>query len=512
MTQVNFITQRTPFKVELLPKPDKVDLIVFDFFCGFGGMGAGFEEVVDEEGDRQIVVAVGINHYENAIRSHMLNHPETNHFIEDVRTVEIEILLLILEAYKKVYKNAKFMIWASAPCQEHSIAKAGQPLDVDNRSLPNDIVRYIEILKPDRVGIENVRLFKDWGPLKAVGIKTHMDVEYPYTELKTHVSKKDKIERLTYKIDPERKGEFFKRWRKEICALGYKEDWTFINVADIGGYTSRDRLFGQFCDLSLGISWPVKTHDKYGRDGLPKWKSAKDIIDQEDLGESIFNRKKRLSENTISKILEEMKKTLKKGDDWHIHKYYGSGLNMSGKDDPIGTLRQKDCMYYIKFLFHNYGSSFSTSLHTAVPTIQTNPKAETVSYIFDGAYGGSISDLGRPVKTIVASQHKQPLEKLDVLIGLFDTDISNFLLPSDIEYIDSGAGIRSKYLDMVEFCVRNGIRDVFKRGLNLQELFRAQGFREDYKYFGTQTEAKMFIGNSVSPVASKELGKVFCLN
>lgn len=66
-------------------KPEKIQFIVVDSFCGAGGYTEGVESAVDADGDRIAVVIVGINHDEKAIASHKKNHPETIHFIEDIR-------------------------------------------------------------------------------------------------------------------------------------------------------------------------------------------------------------------------------------------------------------------------------------------------------------------------------------------------------------------------------------------------------------------------------------------
>lgn len=505
-----------PIRVERLANPDKVKLIVLDLFAGAGGVTEGLVKAVDKDGNRIIVVAIAVNHNKEAIESHELNHPNTIHFMEDVRKVNILLLKEILDAYKQIYKNAEVMMWFSAPCQEHSIAKAGQPLNAMNRTLPYEMLKYIDIINPDRIGVENVRQFKDWGPLIAIKKKEHAgDIEngiYPHTELKMWYDKKDKIEKIYYKGDPKRKAEYFNAWREDIKSYGYTEDWTFINAADLGAYTSRDRLFGQFCRPGASINWPKQTHCKKGSKGLLKWRPAKDVLDLEDHGGSIFSNKKRLVENTIGKILEEIKREVSNGNDGFIHKYYGNGINMSSLNEPVGTLRQKDCMYYVKLIFHQYGKSYTQSLDTTIGALATNPKANILTYIFNPAYGSSLHATDKPSVVITASQGKAPLSKLSVIKGAFDADISNFLSKDDIDFLEGRTELKSAYVELLEFCVLNNIRDVRKRGLKVPELLRVQGFPENYKFSGSATSAKSCIGNSVSPVVALELGESICLN
>ncbi len=48
-----------------------------------------------------------------------------------------------------------------------------------------------------------------------------------------------------------------------------------------------------------------------------------------------------------------------------------------------------------------------------------------------------------------------------------------------------------------------GIIDIKMRMLKVVELLKIQGFPADYKLYGTQTDHKKFIGNSVHPLVVK---------
>src|SRR6478609_3972401 len=239
----------------------KIDLepvfIVVDLFCGFGGTTLGFLQ----SGVAKVIACV--NHDPKAIKSHWLNHPEVKHFEEDIRTLDLTELVALVGHYRKLYPNAKLILWASLECTNFSKAKGGLPRNADSRTLADHLDRYILALDPDYVQIENVVEFMSWGPLDEDG---------------RPVSRK--------------KGTDWLRWRESIKDLGYDDDWRELNSADYGSYTSRNRLFGIFSKKGLPISWPAPTHSKKAKfgmfGGLEKWKAVKDVLDFTDEGVSIF--------------------------------------------------------------------------------------------------------------------------------------------------------------------------------------------------------------------------------
>src|SRR5690606_31434908 len=105
-----------------------------------------------------------------------------------------------------------------------------------------------------------------------------------------------------------RNGSEWMRWRRDINSMGYRDEWKELNSADFGAYTSRNRLFGCFAKGDLPIVWPAPTHAKNPKKeglfgaGLKKWMPVKDVLDFEDEGVSIFNRKKPLSPRTLERI------------------------------------------------------------------------------------------------------------------------------------------------------------------------------------------------------------------
>lgn len=264
-------------------------LLVVDLFCGAGGVTTGFSQVPG------VKIIACVNHDAKAIESHWKNHPEVVHFEEDIRTLDLSALKFLVSSYRRQYPEAKVILWASLECTNFSKAKGGQPRDGDSRTLADHLHRYVIAINPDYIQIENVVEFKSWGPLDAKG-----------KPINKHA------------------GEDYVRWCKEIDAHGYRNEWRELNSANFGAYTSRNRLFGMFARPELPIVWPEPTHTKKPEidPSLLGWKPVREVLDFEDQGNSIFNRKKPLSDNTLDRIMAGLIKYVAKGDKSFIAKYY----------------------------------------------------------------------------------------------------------------------------------------------------------------------------------------------
>lgn len=315
-----FILQHKPFTPQIVKNPEAIRYIVVDLFCGAGGTTTGYAKAKDKNGNPIAIIGACVNHDHKAIRSHWENHPEVYHFEEDIRTLDLAPLQEIVKAYRKLYPWAKIVLWASLECTNFSKAKGGQSRDADSRTLADHLDRYVTAIDPDYVKIENVVEFMSWGPLNENGKPISM-----------------------------RSGQDWLRWRNHINSFGYRDEWKEMNSADYGAYTSRNRLFGCFAKDGLPIVWPQPSHSKKGNSkvdlfgtGLQKWKAVKDLLDFEDEGESIFNRKKPLVENSLKRIYAGLIKEVAGGKDSFVVKY--NSMNRQGKvaaqsvDSPLPTI------------------------------------------------------------------------------------------------------------------------------------------------------------------------------
>lgn len=360
--------------------------IVVDLFCGAGGTTTGFVQA-ELEGCGIAKVIACINHDHKAIQSHWMNHPDVKHFEEDIRTLDLVELKKLVAYYRKKSPNAYLILWASLECTNFSKAKGGQPRDADSRTLADHLDRYVIALNPDYIQIENVVEFMSWGPLDDKG---------------KPVSRKN--------------GRDWMRWRQMICDHGYIDQWKELNSANYGAYTSRNRLFGVFVKDGLPVCFPESTHakvpSKFSMHGdLQKWKAVKEVLNFEDEGESIFSRKKALSDKTLERIYAGLIKYVAKGDTAFISKYYSgkpAGKNIP-VDGPAGTVTCVDGQALVQpeFLIQTYAAD--SKGHNTFPTdkpartITTRDATGLVQPKFLTHYygsGGQLSSIENPAPMI----------------------------------------------------------------------------------------------------------------
>lgn len=272
-----------------------ITLLYVDLFCGAGGTSTGVESA-QVQGEKCAKVIACVNHDANAIASHSENHPESLHFTEDIRTLQLSPLVDYARRMKKEYPFAKLVLWASLECTNFSKAKGGLSRDADSRTLAEHLDRYIIALNPDSIQIENVEEFMSWGELDEKGKPISKD-----------------------------KGQSFLKWVDHIQQFGYNYDYRILNSADFGALTSRKRFFAQFNNAAFPIVWPEPTHSKNPVSGLfeslEKWRPVKEVLDFDDEGESIFTRKKPLVEATLERIYHGLIKFVAGGKDKWILKY-----------------------------------------------------------------------------------------------------------------------------------------------------------------------------------------------
>lgn len=169
-----------------------IELFVIDLFCGAGGLSEGVEEA-RLDGNRCGKVVCCVNHDKNAILSHDANIPDALHFIEDIRTLELSPISTIVERIRQLYPDAMIMLHASLECTNFSKAKGGQPRDADSRTLAEHLFRYIDVIDPDYIQIENVEEFMSWGDMDENGKPISMDKGRLYQKWVRNVLTKDRL-------------------------------------------------------------------------------------------------------------------------------------------------------------------------------------------------------------------------------------------------------------------------------------------------------------------------------
>lgn len=363
-----------------------INLLYVDLFCGAGGTSTGVELArVNDEQCAKVVACV--NHDKNAIASHAANHPDALHFTEDIRTLELSSLVAHVNRMKQIYPEAHVVLWASLECTNFSKAKGGLPRDADSRTLAEHLFRYIEALNPSYIQIENVEEFMSWGDMDANGKPISKD-----------------------------KGRLYERWKRNVKSYGYEFEHKILNAADYGAFTSRRRFFGQFAAKGLPITWPEPSHCKDGKIdmfcNLEKWRPVKDVLDLQDEGESIFNRKKPLADKTLERIFAGLVKFVAGGKDSFMIKWNSmsrnGGYNAPGIDEPcpVVSCQNRLGIANVHFLSKYYsGDPDSKNIPVSGPahTIKCKDNHALVTSDFLAAYysnGDNTSSVNSPCPTV----------------------------------------------------------------------------------------------------------------
>jgi DNA (cytosine-5)-methyltransferase 1 len=247
-------------------------ILVADLLCGAGGSTTGCVQALLALGYtlEQIIVTC-VNHWPVAIETHTKNHPQARHHCQDIASVRPHII--VPEGYLDI-------LMASPTCTHHSVARGGKPTSDQQRSDPWHIITWLTELRVKRIIIENVWEFTGWGP----------------------------VDQRTGKPIKSRKGEYFHLWINTIRGLGYEPEWRKLNAADFGDATTRQRFILMARNDKRSVSWPIPTHRKREANTLPflpavqPWRPARDIIDWNIKGRSIFGRKKALAPKTLARI------------------------------------------------------------------------------------------------------------------------------------------------------------------------------------------------------------------
>jgi DNA (cytosine-5)-methyltransferase 1 len=351
---------------------------VVDMFAGGGGTSKGIEAALGA------AVDIAINHDPHAIAIHKANHPNTYHFLTDVREVDP----------RKVLPGRPVgLLWLSPDCTHHSRAKGGKPVKRNRRALANVGIVWVQTRRPRVIILENVTEFEGWGPLRADGLP-----------------------------DKSKAGQSFKRYVAKLRRLGYQVEWKHLVAADYGAPTIRKRLFLIARRDGRPIVWPHKTHaplDLYQMLGLKPWRSAAECIDWDLPARSIFDRKKPLAEATLRRIHAGVVRYVLGGDPFIVTPgHQGDGFRGQGVDQPMKTITaSRDFGAVVTpFLSPYYnpnseGNVRAHDLRKPAPTIPSrNNQHALVEAFLLGAGGPAQSGKPRskkdPLGTVLGQNHR----------------------------------------------------------------------------------------------------------
>jgi DNA (cytosine-5)-methyltransferase 1 len=312
----------------------KKDLIV-DIFAGGGGVSTGIFQATGRHPD------IAINHNDDALSMHRVNHPHTRHFIADV-----------YEVCPKGATQGRPVSWLhlSPDCTHHSQAAGGQPRSKKLRGLAWVGYRWAGQVMPAVISLENVTQILKWGPLiakrdKATGRVITLDlVQCPETgKMINRVAEPGErvpVQQQFLTPDPKRVGQTWQRFCASLRALGYQLESRTLCAADFGAPTTRERLFMIARLDGLPIAWPEPTHSKTPAYGQQKWRGASECIDFNIQCQSIFDRKKPLAAATMRRIAKGLKRYVLDSADPFIVPiaHYNGRDTVYPSSDPLRTI------------------------------------------------------------------------------------------------------------------------------------------------------------------------------
>lgn len=391
--------------------------LIIDSFAGGGGASVGIEWACGRSPD------IAINHDAAALAMHEANHPNTRHVREDVWKADLRSL---------VDGKPVGLLWASPDCKHFSRAKGAVPVQKEIRSLAWVVVKWARQVKPRMIILENVREFKDWGPLVPQwtcrcgwkGTEGQAILMRVRRKCPRCGSKRIKPT-LDLMPDPFRKGMTFKRFCTNLRTLGYQVEFRDLNAADHGAPTHRRRLFLiARCD-GQPIEWPEKTHGDPKKldqqslfERLQPWRTAAECIDWGIPCPSIFERKKPLAEKTLRRIAMGIKRYVLDSTEPFI---VGVGGRMGQTQpapvsEPMNTITAKNdraiVTPYVVPITHS-GDRKLPGVDEPLPTITTAHRGElaiVAPTLVQTGYGEREGqsprclDLNAPIGTVVTDQ------------------------------------------------------------------------------------------------------------
>lgn len=526
--------------------------LIVDNFAGGGGASTGIELATGYSVD------IAINHDPEAIRMHKVNHPNTEHYCENVWAVD---------PVKACNGHPVGLAWFSPDCKHFSKAKGGKPKDKNIRGLAWVALRWAGLVRPRVIMLENVEEFKTWGPLN----RRHHPIK-------------------------SKQGRTFEKFVQQLTDLGYEVQFKELVAADYGAPTMRKRFFMiARCD-GKPIIWPEPTHapadsEEVKKGLLKPYVGAYTQLDFSLPCPSIFDTSEEIKEKygiravrplaqkTMDRIARGLKKfvldnpepfiiqcnhggerrpndirepmpTITGKHGYGIVEPYMVQIGQTGftkdrsKDvrEPLTTIMSKNEHCLISPTLIQYHSETSKdgvrgqTIEDPIMTVDSSNRyglvASFLQKYYDGGYKGAGDTLENPLPTVTAWDHnsvvtanliqmnnhcdgkdiRQPLPTITAGDGHFG-EVRAFL----IKYYGQGTGQDiKKPLDTVTAQDRFGlvtingtdyqIVDIGLRMLEPKELYGCQGFPDDYiidhDYTGKtypRSEQVRRCGNAVCP-------------
>lgn len=528
--------------------------LIVDNFAGGGGASCGIEAALNRP------VNIAINHDEDAIGMHEVNHPLTRHYCESVWDVDP----------RKVTKGTPVgLSWFSPDCKHFSKAKGGRPVDKAIRGLAWVAVRWAATVKPRIIMLENVEEFVTWGPLRKIK-----------DEDGNEVLNDDGA--VLMEPCPLRRGMTFKSFVRALQKHGYAVEWRELRACDYGAPTIRKRLFMIARSDGKPIIWPNPTHGPKGS-GLKPYRTAAECIDWTIETPSIFERARPLAENTMTRIAKGIKRYVldakepfivnlthggrteplsepfrtitgaNRGEKALVSPYLtehanGSSQRVFSAEEPLRTqcaqVKGGHFALVTPHIQRQFGQSIGHDAREPCGTLTTKQKDSLVNAFIVKHFTGVVgTDIRNPLPTTLTSgaqnqlctshimkmrgssdrdKHghdiREPLHTISAS-GNHHAEVRAFLLKyygtahsADLKDPMHTVTSRDRYGLVTVKGELYKIVDIGMRMLSPRELYRAQSFPEDYiitRRAGgkklTKTAQVKMCGNSVPPVMAQAL-------
>ena len=459
--------------------------LIVDSFAGGGGASTGIEMALGRSPD------YAINHDARALAMHCANHPETEHLSENIWRVD---------PLDVVAGRLVDLAWFSPDCKHFSRAKGAVPVSKNIRDLAWVVPNWAKRARPRVMFIENVEEFLTWGPLDANG-----------------------------KPDPARKGETFREWVKALKALGYAVEWRVSRACDYGAPTIRKRLLViARCD-GKPIVWPSPTHGapndpRVASGELKPWRTAAEIIDWSWPRPSIFDTSEEimakhgvravrpLAENTMKRIAAGVKRYVVDAAEPFFVSYGKHGDANRSAGHPVHTItaskKDTNCLVTAFLAQHNLakggvnpGRGAREPLSTVTATGSQQGLVAAHLLALKGSARRSV-DIDAPHPAICAGGGHSALIAAFLTKYYGTGDGAVLSDPAPTVTVRDRFGLVTVTIDGEQWA----IVDIGLRMLTPRELFRAQGFPDDYE-IDIDADGRAFsksdqvakAGNSVSP-------------
>ena len=487
--------------VIFLNQPARQDNLV-DLFCGCGGSGGGLLDATEIMGRK--VSGTFVNHWDKAIQIHQANHPEHRHLEEDLFMLDPAAVFPV-----GTYCS---LLWASPQCTFFSVARGASCVNEQDRSHAHSVTDWVKHLNPEAVICENVKEFRDWGPVmqrreqqgpkkgelmwakNAKPVYSAHDKDYPNRSImpKKHMRATGEAEEAwcvrmkeagyqPYEVpDKTRKGEYFDLWLQEMQDLGYMADHRVLKSADFGDPTIRARLFIYFVRKDTGrkIVWPEPYAGEHGtgHNRPMDWRTARDIIQWELKGQSVFTRDKDLADNTFRRLAIGLVKYGLR--DFLVSSAHGSpkptdcDRRVHDLDQPLHTLTAKGDRGVVKvsgeFITPNFGerpgqAPRTHSVDSPVPTVTSHGAGgvvESEAYVVPHHTGSKkdwVKSVDQPVSTVTSTMTGEGLavpsivqlkgqstaQDVDAPLTALTQSQSHYLMQPEVQMVDHlrGTGI-----------------------------------------------------------------------